>query len=119
MLSKIQAGELGPVAAFLNDDCESDLLRVSRHLSHCLYLLHHLPEDAVSRISLQNTCWFLWRLKEALVECWYRKLATSTSSGLSGRPSGNQELKEPSGLSPQSDGSSDEQGLNYCFVPMS
>ena len=77
MLSKIQVGELGPIATFLNEDCESDLLRVSRHLSHCLFLLHHLPEDSISRVSLQNTCWFLWRLKEALVEVWYRKLGTA------------------------------------------
>ena len=77
MLSKIQVEELGPVATFLNDDCEGDLQRVSRHLSHCLYLLHHLPEDSVSKVALQNTCWFLWQLKEALVECWYRQLSRS------------------------------------------
>lgn len=75
MNSKINLEDLVPIAAFLNEDCDGSFLNASRHLCHSIYLFQFVPEDdPVSARARTNTATLLWKLKEAMLQCWFAQM---------------------------------------------
>ena len=64
----LQSYNLSPVAHYINDIFDGDILLFTQWLDKAIYLLHYLPEDEpVHPIDRQNTCFALMGLKEAML----------------------------------------------------
>lgn len=82
MLPKIKASDLEPIAEFLNEDCDGNLLTALRHLNHSVYLFHYLPDDdAISVRARNNTAALLWKLKEAMMDAWFQQMKREHGGG--------------------------------------
>ena len=72
MLSKIQSGELEPLAELINEAHESNLLSLTKWLDRAIYLFHYLPaEQNFSQTERCNAVYALHRLKEHLMEAYF------------------------------------------------
>lgn len=75
MNPQIKAEDLAPVAEFLNEECDGSFLKVSRHLCHSIYMFQFLPDDdPISAEARSNTAAILWKLKEAMMDCWFAQM---------------------------------------------
>ena len=69
MNKKIKKEDLSPLASYVNEFFDGDLLSLMHSLDRAIYMFHYLPEEEnFSAREKQNVCFALMGLKESLME---------------------------------------------------
>ena len=67
--SKVKKKDLDPIASYVNEIHERNLLSLTTYLDRAIYMLHYIPQnETFSELERQNTCYALMGLKERLME---------------------------------------------------
>jgi len=74
MVSKTKKKDLGPVARYVNEIHEGNLLWLTMNLDRAIYMLHYIPQDdSFSAHQRQNVCFALLGLRESLMEVFFNQ----------------------------------------------
>lgn len=74
MISKTKKKDLAPLAKYVNEIHEGNLLALTNSLDRAIYMFHYLTEEEnFTQPEKQNTCYALVGIRERLMEAYYNQ----------------------------------------------